>query len=221
MIKKVLIAEDHETVNISVQKTLDEIGISDQQYVYYCDDALTRLQKAIQLNQSFDLLITDLHFADDHREQKIKSGEALISAARLIQPDLKILVLSATGKPAIIEALFNKQEIDGYVSKGRNDAKQLAEAINELANNRRYFPIQQIRQIPQKNAHSFTELDVTIITQLAKGIRQKDIPDYLQQNDIKPASLSSIEKRLNLIKETFGFSNNEQLIAFCKDNGII
>lgn len=221
MIKKVLIAEDHDTVNISVQKTLEAIGISDQQYVYYCDDALTRLQKAIQLNQSFDLLITDLHFAEDHREQKIKSGEALISAARILQPDLKILVLSATGKPAIIEALFNQQDIDGYVSKGRNDAKQLTEAINQIANNQRYFPIQQIRQIRQKNAHNFTALDQAIITQLANGVRQKDIPAFLQQNGIKPSGLSSIEKRLNLIKETYDFSNNEQLIAFCKDNGII
>jgi len=221
MIKKVLIAEDYESINISVQITLEEMDVQDADYVSYCDDAFMRIQKAMHLNQSYDLLITDLHFARDHREQKINSGEALIIAARSIQPDLKILVLSATGKPATIESLFNKQDIDGYVPKGRNDAKQLAEAITQIANNKRYFPIQQLRQIRQKNAHNFTQFDLTIISQLANGVRQKDIPAFLQQNGIQPSGLSSVEKRLNLIKETYDFSNNEQLIAFCKDNGII
>jgi hypothetical protein len=56
---------------------------------------------------------------------------------------------------------------------------------------------------------------------LAKGALQKDIPNYLEQLNLKPAGLSSIEKRLNLIKESLGFTKNEQLIAFCKDMGVI
>ena len=62
MIKKVLIAEDHESANISVQKTLDEMGILDPDYVYYCDDALVRVQKAMEAGEPYDLLITDLYF---------------------------------------------------------------------------------------------------------------------------------------------------------------
>jgi hypothetical protein len=50
---------------------------------------------------------------------------------------------------------------------------------------------------------------------------QKDIPDYLQQHQIKPAGLSSIEKKLNHIREALNFTKNEQLVAFCKDKGII
>jgi two-component system capsular synthesis response regulator RcsB len=50
---------------------------------------------------------------------------------------------------------------------------------------------------------------------------QKDIPDYLQQKEIKPSGLSSIEKRLNLMKESLGFTKNEQLVAYCKDFGLI
>lgn len=221
MIKKVLIAEDYQIVNISVQKTLETMGIPDPDYVSYCDDALVRIKKALQLQQSYDLLITDLHFDPDHREQIIKSGEVLIAEARKLQPDLKILVLSATGKPATIEALFDQQGIDGYICKGRNDAMELEAAIRQIENNQRYFPRQQQKQIKQKNAHNFTPLDIAIITQLANGVRQKDIPAFLKQNNIQPSGLSSVEKRLNLIKEAYDFSTNEQLIAFCKDNGIL
>jgi len=107
------------------------------------------------------------------------------------------------------------------VCKGRNDATELAAAIRQVEKNQRYFPRQYRRQIRQKNAHNFTELDLAIISQLANGVRQKDIPSYLQANNISPSGLSSVEKRLSLIKDAYDFSNNEQLIAFCKDNGIL
>jgi len=75
--------------------------------------------------------------------------------------------------------------------------------------------------IKEKNSHEFTNFDTTLISLLSQGVLQKDIPYYLQQNNIKPSGLSSVEKRLNLIKEVLGFSKNEQLIAYCKDIGII
>jgi len=221
MIKKVLIAEDYQSVNISVQKTLEAMGIPNPDYVAYCDDAFQRINKALQLRESYDLLVTDLYFEPDHREQAIKNGEDLIAQARKLQPDLKIVVFSATGKPATIEMLFSKYDIDGYVCKGRNDAAELEAAIKQIDRNQRYYPRQYQKQVRQKNAHNFTMFDLTIISQLANGVRQKDIPAYLHENNITPAGLSSIEKRLNLIKDVYDFSTNEQLIAFCKDNGIL
>ncbi|HEY4063636.1 MAG TPA: response regulator [Puia sp.] len=219
-IKKVLIAEDHESANISVQKTLEELGITQTDYVYYCDDALTKIQKGKQIVQPYDLLITDLYFEEDHRKQDISGGMALITAAREIQPDLKVLVFSAEKKPTTIETLFNKQHIDGYVRKARNDAKELKAAIDQIAKNQRYFPRHLVDLIKQKNTHQFTPFDVTILTLLTQGIRQKDIPAYLQQENIQPSGLSSIEKRLNHIKEVLDLTTNEQLIAYCKDMGI-
>jgi len=75
--------------------------------------------------------------------------------------------------------------------------------------------------IKKKNTYEFTDFDITIVTLLAKGMRQKNIPAYLRQNKIRPSGLSSVEKHLNSMKEALNFSNNEQLIAFCKDMGII
>jgi hypothetical protein len=48
MFKKILIAEDHESSSISVQKTLEDLNISNADYVYYCDDALAKIQKSIR-----------------------------------------------------------------------------------------------------------------------------------------------------------------------------
>ncbi|PUZ29363.1 response regulator [Chitinophaga parva] len=217
MIKRILIAEDHESANVSVQKTVEALQISQADHAFYCDDALAKIKLALQKNDPYDLLITDLWFEKDEKIQKIADGMQLIAAAREIQPALKIIVFSADNLAATIETLHNKLEVDGYVRKARNDAKELILAIESVSKNQRHFP----KQAHQRKTHDFTEYDITVITLLAKGIHQKDIPTYLRENDIPPFSLSSLEKRLNHIKDLFDFSKNEQLVAFCKDMGII
>ncbi|WP_343700149.1 response regulator [Chitinophaga sp.] len=221
MITKVLIAEDHESANISVQKTLEELAIINTEYAYYCDDAMNKITKAVKSGNSFDLLITDLYFEPDDCKQVLSGGIELIAAAREVQPDLKILVFSAENRPAAIDQLYSKFDIDGFVRKARHDARELKEAICEIARHRRYFPRHIKQLIDKKNAYAFSEFDITIITLLAQGMLQKDIPAYLQHHRIKPSGLSSIEKRLNQMKDALGFTKNEQLVAYCKDLGAI
>jgi two-component system, NarL family, captular synthesis response regulator RcsB len=221
MIKKVLIVEDHESASISVQKTLEEMKVVDPDYVYYCDDAFLKIRKAREGGEPYDLLITDLYFDADHHTQKIEGGAALIHAARAVQPELRVLVFSAEGKIGVIQKLYSTENIDGYVRKGRNDAKELKLAIGQIAANERYYPRFFILATRQENVHEFTGYDITIISLMAAGMRQKDIPEYLEKNQIKPAGLSSVEKRLNHIREALSFTNNEQLVAYCKQMGIV
>lgn len=221
MFERVLIAEDQESTSISVRKTIGDLNIVNSDYVFYCDDAFARIQKALKINQPFDLLITDLSFEEDHNIQKIIDGVALIKAAKDEQPGLKVLVFSAEGKSAVIDALIKDLGIDGYVRKARHDAKELRSALEAIAQGKKYFPAQMKMPAKERNTYDFTSYDTTIIALLAAGIKQKEIPEYLQNQDIKPSGLSSIEKRLNLIRDVLGFSTNEQLIAYCKDFKII
>ena len=220
MIRKVLIAEDHDTVNISVQITLETSGISDSHYVHYCDDALLKIKKAIEAGDSYDLLITDLSFEEGYRTEALQNGIALIEAARKEQPDLKILVFSAESRAVIIKKLFDEQAIDGYVRKARGDAKELLKAVDAIRNNQRYYPRHLIEKA-NTNTHEFTEFDVKLISLMIEGKRQKEISDYLKQHNIRPSATSSIEKRLAHIKEELNFSTNEQLIAHCVKMGIV
>jgi two-component system capsular synthesis response regulator RcsB len=221
MFKRILIAEDHLMANISMQKTLTDLGFENPEYVYYCDDALAWINNAIRAEQPYDLLVTDLTFIDDHNKQKIAGGTELIQAVKQVQPNLKILVFSAENKPAIIDMLFKEMGIDAYVCKARNDAHHLKQALTAIYHHKKYLSPDVKLARKENNSHDFTELDIAIISQLVDGIPQKNIPHYLQENNIKPSGLSSVEKRLNLMKEVLGFSKNEQLIAYCKDVGII
>ena len=221
MIDKVIIAEDHESSNLSVQKIMEEWQIRKSDYVYYCDDALNKIKLAMQKGEPYDLLITDLLFDADGTVQQIGNGFDLIRSVRAIQPDIMILVFSGEDRPAIIDKLFTQYEVDAYVRKARHDIQELKSAFNALSKGDRYYPRALAQLIKQSNAYEFTEFDITIIRLLSQGYHQKKISEYLRIQEVKPSSLSSIEKRLNQIREELGFSKNEQLVLFCKEAGIL
>ncbi|AYZ14285.1 response regulator [Chryseobacterium arthrosphaerae] len=221
MFKKILIAEDHESINISVQKTLEELNIPAVDYVYYCDDAIGKIQKALREVHPYDLLITDLYYEDDHHEQNLKDGKELIRKAKEIQPDLKVIVFSAEHKTGVIENLFSDYKINGYVRKARNDSKELKKSIASVYIGENYLSFDLKQDMKKFNSYEFSTFDITLVSLLSKGILQKNIPAHLEERNIKPSSLSSVEKRLNSLKEDLEINSNEQLVAFCKDIGII
>ncbi len=221
MFKKILIAEDHESISISVQKTLEDLNIPTVDHVYYCDDALAKVQKSIRENEPYDLLITDLYYEEDHYPQNIKDGKELVEEVRKLQPELKVIVFSAEHKSGVIDSLFNETKINGYVRKARNDSKDLKKAIASVYVNETYLSLDLKQDVKKLNSYEFTEYDITLVSLLSQGVLLKNIPVYLKANNIRPNSLSSVEKRLNSLKEDLEVTSNEQLVAFCKDLGII
>lgn len=223
MFQKVLIAEDFPSVNYSVQRTLEELGIehSIKNHVYYCDHALARIQKAIAENEPYDLLITDLSFDDDGTQQQISDGVTLIKAVRALQPNLKVLVFSIEHRFAVAQKLFKDLNLDGYVPKGRRDAQDLKLAIEVIHQDKRHLSTNLKKGPGDEVVYQFTPRDIAIITQTLEGATQKEISEYLQENNITPSGLSSIEKRLNVMRRELNFNNNQQLIAYCIANKII
>jgi two-component system capsular synthesis response regulator RcsB len=221
MFKRVLIAEDHESSNISIRKALEDFGCLNNDYVYYCDDALKRIKQGIKTKNEYDLFITDLSFEEDEIPQKIGTGTGLIKAVKELLPTIKVLVFSAESKGAIIDNLFKDLNINAFVRKARRDVTELKQAFDAICNQKTYLSASLRRSIQYSNAYEFKEFDIILISLLSNGVLQKDIPNHLQEKKIKPSGLSSVEKRLNYMKEVLSFNNNEQLIAFCKDIGVI
>ncbi|MCT1525505.1 response regulator [Sphingobacterium hotanense] len=221
MFRKVLIAEDHEITNVSVQRTISDLGVEIAKYVYYCDDALAWISRALRDGDAFDLLITDLSFEEDFNKQRIAGGIELIQAVKVIQPNLKIIVFSGEDRPAIIDRLFNEYGIDGYVRKARRDAQHLKEAFIAIDQGHTYVSFDIKQSLKQSHTYEFSNIDIQIVKLLSEGVLQKEIPNHLKQRNIKPSGLSSVEKRLNMMREVLAFNKNEQLVAYCKDKGFI
>lgn len=221
MFKNVLIAEDHEIVSKSLRSALTDLGITiaDKDYVFYCDDAFTRVQKALRDGDPYELIITDLSFDEDYPKQKIAGGRELIKALKEIQPDLKVLVFSIENRALIANTLFKELNIDAYVPKARHDAKDLKLALESIYKNKKYHS-PNLRQ-KEECLHDFTPYDKTIVSLILDGKTQKEMSGILKQKKMEPSSLSSIEKRINYIKTALNISNNGQLIAYCIANKVI
>lgn len=220
MFKKVLIAEDHEIRNLGVIKTLEELCVTEFEFVSYCDAALKKIKTAISEDTPYDLLITDLEFDEDFVEQSITCGQGLIEEVRKFQPNIKIIAFSIEKKTQLIDELFNELGINGYVSKGRDDAKELKNTIKRVFADEIVIP-QDILNSIRNNTIEVTDYDINLLDSLSKGWKQHEICAFFKQEGLQPSSRSAIEKRLNDLRDSLNARNNIEMIAICKDMGIL
>ncbi|RVT71404.1 response regulator transcription factor [Flavobacterium sufflavum] len=222
MFKKVLIAEDLDSISQTIIHTLEELSITNIQQVKYCDDAYIKIKKAQTENEPFDLLITDLSFKQDHRKNKLINGEELIAAVKSFQPSIKTIVFSIEDKSFKIKSLFNNLEINAYVIKGRNSIEELKKAINSIYNNETGILLPKTTNtLTEKSIIEIEPYDISLLTLLSKGLMVNEIATEFKNSTIIPNSNSSIEKRINKLKIYFKANNNVHLIAMAKDMGLI
>ena len=221
MFNKVLVAEDMDDIGKGVFTTLKELGVSDIQQVQYCDDAILRIKKAEIDGQPFDLLITDLSFDADHREQKIVSGDALAELVKKDFPHIKIIMYSIEDRAQKIRQMIQQLGINAYVSKGRHGLKDLAKSVEQVFLGKVYLSDHISHALHPQQDFEVQEFDLILMEKLAKGKSQEEISQELKNNNISPSSLSSIEKRLNKLKIEFKANNAIHLVAKVKDLGLI
>ena len=222
MFKKVIVAEDFDSINLGIEQALRDLEIVDFHHSKYCDDAFLKMRKGVIDNEPYDLLISDLSFKMDHREVKIASGDELIQKARELQPHIKIIAYSVEDKGYRIKSLFENSDIDGFVLKGRNSIEELKKAINLLATSgQKYISPEIASALKENNNYEIDDFDILIIKHLSLGTPQDDITETFKQLGIKPNSKSAIEKRIAKLKDFFKANNTIHLVAITKDMGII
>ncbi len=220
MFKKILVAEDFDTINIAVAKTLEELNIPQVSHSKYCDDALLKIRRSLQDADPFDLLITDLSFPDDGRDAKVKSGEELIEKVRAIQPELDIIVFSVEDRPFRVSSLFDKYKISGFVFKGRNSLMQLRQALQAIAGGKTYLS-PELSAARASQPGEIDDYDIALLKLMARGMTQSEISQYFREAGITPNSTSAIEKKINKLKIQFMANNSIQIVVMAKDLGFI
>ncbi|SHI73033.1 DNA-binding response regulator, NarL/FixJ family, contains REC and HTH domains [Mesonia phycicola] len=220
-INKVIIAEDIKSIHLGLSSILEKFHIEKRDFVQYCDDAYIMIKKAVKDNSPYDLLITDLSFAKDHREVNFLNGEDLIKAVKNENKNIKILVFSIEDRLHKIEYFFNHLEIDAYVCKGRNDQKDLEKAIKAINQGNKYFSKSLSNLYTNKCHQEIDNYDIELLRMLEQGYNQSEISKIFKRKKVSPSSTSTIEKRINNLKNYFKAKNTINLIAKSKDLGII
>lgn len=213
MFKKILIAEDFQDTNKGIVNALESrLPEANLQEELYCDKAYNRFKTALDENQAFELLITDLSFKEGPAARRLTSGQELIKAVRAHDTGIKIIVNSMIEDPVQINRLFTDHQINGYVCKGRNSLNELVEAIHEVYQNRTYVS----PHINLKKANTVFELDeydLMILKDLANGATKREISRKLKRSNISPNSESTIDKRISRLFDQFEAKNTQHLIA--------
>ena len=221
MFQKVLVAEDIDSISYAVGSVLEEMEIQEIVHAQYCDKAWLLAKKASNEKQPFDLLICDLSFKEDHRDEKIKSGKELISILKSEYPDLKVLVNSIEDHPQIVKELWESGNIDAYVFKDRSGLKELKIALDRIDKGETYLSPSIQNIINQSNLLVLSDFEINIVKFLANGLTQNQIEQELKTQNIKPSSKSAIEKKLKELREEFNANTNPHLVSIMKDLQLI
>ncbi|WP_396171772.1 response regulator [Flavobacterium sp.] len=222
MFNKVLVAEDLDSISITVGQALEELSVSEIHHAKYCDDAFLKVKKALLNDAPYDLLISDLSFKTDHRENQLNSGDELIAAVKKLQPTIKIVVFSIEDKSFRIKSLFNDLGIDAFVAKGRNSIPELIKAIQGVFNKKTNIISTELSHaLRDKSLIEIEAYDISLLKSLSKGLILDEIALEFKNSGIIPNGSSSIEKRINKLKIFFKANNNVHLIAIAKDLGLV
>lgn len=221
MFKKVLVAEDMDSVNHAVVSVLKDLGIEQVEHAPYCDQAWLMARKALQDGKPFDLLICDLFFKSDHRDEKISSGKELIAILRKEDPSLKDLVNYIEDNPGTVKSLWESGDIQAYVCKDRNGMRQLRDAIIEMERGNSYSSPGIQDALREDNLFVLDEFEMNLLNFIANGFTQDEIQEKLKEKNISPSSKSSIEKRLKELREEFNANTTPHLIGIVKDLKLI
>ncbi|HSI68728.1 MAG TPA: response regulator [Gillisia sp.] len=221
MFKKILVAEDMDSINHAVGSVLKDFNIPEVVHAQYCDKAYLLAKKALMDNEPFDLLICDLSFKRDHLDEKITSGKELIEKIKKEDPNIKVIVNSIEDHPHTVKSLWDTGHINAYVCKDRNGMSELKEAIFQLKRGKTYNSPRIERSLKQENLITLDPFEVNLLNFVSQGLTQEEIRAKLKQKNIKPSSKSAIEKRLKELRENFNAKTTAHLISIVKDLKLI
>jgi DNA-binding NarL/FixJ family response regulator len=158
-----------------------------------CEEAYGTI---VRQRESYDIIFLDQHMPG-FPEQKISAGEDLARLIRQYLPQSKVVVITSFVQAFTLYHLFKKIDPAGLLVKSDFSAEGLLEAFEEILHGRKYYSgtVQRsIQKLLSKDAY-LDSYNRQIITLLSKGIRTKNMPEYLH------LSLSAVEKRKAQVKD--------------------
>lgn len=152
-----------------------------------------------------------------YESRNIYSGADLALLIRQTMPGCKIILMTMHKEIDIIAGIIDKVNPEGFINKSDCSAEELTYAFNEVMAGRVFYSKAIFNYLHRKkNGIVLEDIDVRIILLLAKGIKNKNLTNYI------PLSESAIEKRKYKIKRLLEVSgDDEDLIQEARTQGYI
>jgi len=214
----VLIIEDHPVVI----KSYKDILLTIYNYTFNISTALNcseaiRLMNKSKFESPIDLFLIDIQIAPSE-DGKIISGEDLALYAKKDFPESKIIILTAIDNAERLKSIIKNTPHNALMIKTDIVPKTLFKAFSSVMNSKQYYSkkIQTLKVRSLKNEDLLDEIDKKILFHLSKGIKTKDLVNFI---DLK---LSMIEKRKSAIKQVFNvIGGDTELLREAEKRGFI
>lgn len=118
-IKKVINIEDTMMKHIAILRALKKVGITDVAHATNAEDGIAMIEEAIEENDGYDLLITDMHFPINGVAQE-EAGLYVIETLKEKEIEIPIVVCSSVRYRIddIVECIFYNErsgDLDGDI----------------------------------------------------------------------------------------------------------
>jgi DNA-binding NarL/FixJ family response regulator len=163
-----------------------------------------------------DLILLDILLPD-------MTGVEIARRLKTERPEIKILAISAENSAATIASMLDIG-IEGFISKRRGGADEIAGAIRSVASGMEYFgsdiaaiiyKIYVAKRRTAEVAPEFTEREREIIELCRRGLQSKQIAERFS---ISPRT---VENHKNNIFKKLGINSTVEMVRYALKNGII
>jgi two-component system, NarL family, response regulator NreC len=214
-----LIVDDHPTMIEGYKSILsarydlnDEINITT---AYNCETAHQSITNA---TENFDIAIVDL-ILPPYELENLFSGEEVALLIQKMQPNCKIILSTSHTETFVLYNLIKKINPHGFLVKSDYTSEEFLVAMNDIIEGESYYSVTARQSIKEINLEDnyLDSYNRRIVSLLAKGIKTKNLPQYLN------ISMSAIHKRKAHIKQVFDVEKgtDEDIIREAKNRGFI
>lgn len=200
----ILLVDDHRIFLEGLKNLIQE--------PFHAKDTANSGREALELIKSseFDVMITDY-------EMPGFNGLELIKAVRIVQPEIKIIVLSMHDDPSVVKELL-RIGVQGYLLKN-NTYKNLTEALEKVVEGKRFLSdeiAELLINAPEEEEKGvLTSREIEILRLVAKEFNSRQIAEILFISE------RTVEThRKNILKKT-GAGNLVGLIKYAYANNLI
>jgi DNA-binding NarL/FixJ family response regulator len=215
---KVLIVEDHPMVLDGYKQIL----LSNDNYTFNiaeaknCNEAIRAIDKS-KFSTPFDLFLVDIQM-EPSADGSITSGEDLAIYINKLFPQAKIVILTAIDNSIRLKSIIKTIPHKALMIKTDIVPTTLLDAFECVMNGKTYYSkkIKTLKLRAIDNEDLLDEIDKKILYHLSKGVRTKDLVNFI---DLK---LSMIEKRKSAIKQIFNvIGSDAELLREAEIRGYI
>lgn len=194
----ILIVDDHPMIIDAYVSILSAAFIKSDfifEKAINCEEAYNIIERTFKNKGKIDVIILDISLPA-FKKMKLESGEDLGCYIKIKFPNSKIIIITHNKDGYLLNKTFNALKPAGFINKADIDANNFPNTFMNILNGNTHVSETIKNAMDEFNDDKIRldEIDFEILSLLEKGIKTKELPNYIK------LSLSAIEKRKAKIK---------------------